>query len=253
MRSLLQVDEEDEKEQEQPEISLGAASLLGLFIGLVLICGVFFGLGYAVGRRPSAGPSAYIAPAQAGPVIAKVDAPKPSATPLQTGSQKAGDSSALPAAGDVPAPVSGTSAQPAQSAMVDLPIDETPPPELKPSALRQRRQAQAQPSAGTAGAPAAAAPIATAPSPASAAASARAVPIAATSPAGTMVQVAAVAHQEDAAVLVTALRQKGYSAVVRTEAQDKWLHVQIGPYTSRAEASAVRQKLLSDGYNAILK
>ena len=68
-----------------------------------------------------------------------------------------------------------------------------------------------------------------------------------------MVQVAAVAHQEDATVLVTALRQKGYSAVVRTEAQDKWLHVQIGPYASRAEASAVRQKLISDGYNAILK
>lgn len=250
MRSLLQVDEE-EKEHEQPEINLGAASLLGLFIGLVLVCGVFFGLGYAVGRRPAAGVGASISPAHAGPLSAAAGMPKPSASQLQTEPQKVVNSSALPAAGDAPAPVSGASAQQAQSAMVDLPIDETPPPELKPSALRQRRQAQTP--AGTAEPPAAAAPIAPAPSPASAPASTHAVAATATSPAGTMVQVAAVAHQEDASVLVSALRQKGYTAVVRTDAQDKWLHVQIGPYASRAEASTVRQKLLSDGYNAILK
>lgn len=248
MRSLLQIDEEDEKEQEQPEINLGAGSLLGIFIGLVLICGVFFGLGYAVGRRPSAGPAASISPLQPGRVTAKASTPKPSATPA-TESQKAVNSSSLPAGSIAPAPLSGAPAQPAQSAMVDLPIDETPPPELKPSAVRQGRQAQ--PSAGAAGLHTAAVPIAATPSPTSAAANA--MPAATASPAGTMVQVAAVAHQEDAAVLVTALRQKGYSAVVRTEAQDKWLHVQIGPYANRAEASAVRQKLLSDGYNAILK
>lgn len=68
-----------------------------------------------------------------------------------------------------------------------------------------------------------------------------------------MVQVAAVVHQEDADVLVSALRRKGYTAVVRNGTQDKLLHIQIGPYSSRDQALDMRQKLLSDGYNAILK
>ena len=32
------------------EIALGTRSLLGIFFGLVLVCAVFFGLGYSVGR-----------------------------------------------------------------------------------------------------------------------------------------------------------------------------------------------------------
>ena len=32
------------------EIALGTRSLLGIFFGLVLICSIFFGLGYSVGR-----------------------------------------------------------------------------------------------------------------------------------------------------------------------------------------------------------
>ena len=32
------------------EIALGTRSLLAIFFGLVLICAVFFGLGYSVGR-----------------------------------------------------------------------------------------------------------------------------------------------------------------------------------------------------------
>jgi hypothetical protein len=43
------------------EIALGTRSLLGIFFGLVLICAVFFGLGYSVGRaggsRAAAQPS----------------------------------------------------------------------------------------------------------------------------------------------------------------------------------------------------
>ena len=68
-----------------------------------------------------------------------------------------------------------------------------------------------------------------------------------------MVQIAAVARQEDADVLVTALRQRGYGVVVRNEPQDKLLHVQVGPFADRGQAAAMKQKLLSDGYNAIIK
>jgi DedD protein len=68
-----------------------------------------------------------------------------------------------------------------------------------------------------------------------------------------MVQIAAVSRQEDADVLVTALRQRGYGVVVRSEPQDKLLHVQVGPFADRTQATAIKQKLLSDGYNAIIK
>ena len=68
-----------------------------------------------------------------------------------------------------------------------------------------------------------------------------------------MVQIAAVGRPEDAYVLVNALRQRGYSVVVRNEPQDKLLHVQVGPFADLAQATAMKQKLLSDGYNAIIK
>src|SRR6202020_1886428 len=48
-----------------------------------------------------------------------------------------------------------------------------------------------------------------------------------------MVQIAAVARREDADVLVAALRQRGYGVVVRSEPQDKLLHVQVGPFADR--------------------
>jgi cell division septation protein DedD len=68
-----------------------------------------------------------------------------------------------------------------------------------------------------------------------------------------MVQIAAVARPEDANVLVSALRQRGYGAVVRNDPQDKLLHVQVGPFSDRTQATAIKEKLLSDGYNAIIK
>ena len=68
-----------------------------------------------------------------------------------------------------------------------------------------------------------------------------------------MVQIAAVSHQEDADVLVNALKKRGYSAVIRNDPKDSLLHVQIGPFATRDEAKVMRAKLLADGYNAILK
>jgi DedD protein len=68
-----------------------------------------------------------------------------------------------------------------------------------------------------------------------------------------MVQIAAVSHQEDADVLVNALRKRGYAVTSRREPTDNMIHVRIGPFSSRAEASKWGQKLMSDGYNAIVQ
>lgn len=62
MASLLDTDETDEKDMSQDtEITLGTGKLLGIFFGLVLVCGAFFTLGYLLGHSTaSAGASTQI-------------------------------------------------------------------------------------------------------------------------------------------------------------------------------------------------
>jgi DedD protein len=68
------------------------------------------------------------------------------------------------------------------------------------------------------------------------------------------VQVAAVTKQEDADALVDALKKKQYPAFTASNSPtDKLFHVQIGPYGDIKDAEAMRGKLISDGYNPILK
>jgi len=70
---------------------------------------------------------------------------------------------------------------------------------------------------------------------------------------GYYVQVAAVSKQEDADALVDALKRKQYPAFAASTASDKLFHVQIGPYAEIKDAEAMRIKLVTDGYNPILK
>ncbi|HZU42846.1 MAG TPA: SPOR domain-containing protein [Terriglobales bacterium] len=71
---------------------------------------------------------------------------------------------------------------------------------------------------------------------------------------GYIVQVAAVTKAEDAEALVSALKKKQYSVFTATNPPyDKLYHVQIGPFADVKEAEAIRTKLVSDGYNPILK
>jgi cell division septation protein DedD len=65
------------------EISLGMGRLLGLFFALVVVCGIFFGLGYTLGR--SLGPSGTTAEAASPAVAANAAKPKAaSGTPAET-------------------------------------------------------------------------------------------------------------------------------------------------------------------------
>lgn len=69
-----------------------------------------------------------------------------------------------------------------------------------------------------------------------------------------LVQVAAVSKQEDAEALVDALKKKQYPAfVASTSSADKLFRVQVGPFSDIKEAEGVRARLISDGYNPILK
>jgi cell division septation protein DedD len=71
--------------------------------------------------------------------------------------------------------------------------------------------------------------------------------------AGYSVQVAAVSKQEDAVSLVDALKKKQYPASANTSSADKFFHVQVGPFSDIKEAETMRARLISDGYNPILK
>jgi len=68
-----------------------------------------------------------------------------------------------------------------------------------------------------------------------------------------MVQIAAVSRREDADVLVGALRKRGYAVTAMRDDTDGQFHVRIGPFANRNDAYATRQKLLNDGYNAIVQ
>ena len=67
------------------------------------------------------------------------------------------------------------------------------------------------------------------------------------------VQVAAVSKAEDAEALVDALKKKQYPAFSTNTPTDKLIHVQVGPYADIKDAETMRAKLVSDGYNPILK
>jgi DedD protein len=71
---------------------------------------------------------------------------------------------------------------------------------------------------------------------------------------GYVVQVAAVSKQEDAQALADALRKKNYVVVIASKGQsDNLYHVQVGPFADIAEAETMRNRLMGDGYNPILK
>jgi DedD protein len=289
MRSFV---EEEEKESPHAgtdtEITLGMKSLLGVFFGSVLVCGVFFGFGYSLGRgnaHPGAATTAS-SPAIAVKRSASYDTTRPATTESasveypQTQSETiqpetTGDSNPKTVITDeAPAKASPSASATAGTQYEYVPTPGGPArrpagaplkPAAKPSAAIAgatplASPAYTQPSTTVESSEASAPPAPPQPEPVLMAAripspTAAALAMPATTPgaSATMVQIAAITHQEDANILVAALRKRGYSVLVRNEPRDSLLHVQIGPFASRDEAKAMRTRLLADGYNAILK
>ena len=185
------------------EITLGTGKMLALFFGLVALCGLFFGLGFSLGRgsiRPLLQPEQAQA-ATSGPVL------RPSA-------MKSGGSQAQPAEGMT----FYKAVEQKDSAGAEAPKDAA-----KDSASDNAKTAPPDP-----------------------------MTAAATS--GYFVQVAAVSKQDDAQALVDALKKKQYAAFTSNASPlDKLFHVQVGPFGDLKDAEATRAKLISDGYNPILK
>jgi cell division septation protein DedD len=196
------------------EITLGTGRMLSIFFAFVLVCACFFAIGFSLGRRTASAGVGSLPSALTG-VQAPVVRPSAAKNDAPRQTPQTGDFSFYKAVGE-------------KNANAAL----TPP------------DAKAQPAASTAAAPIAAA----APTVATDAASA------APAPGSYYVQVAAVTRQEDADALVEALKKKQYPAFSANNASvDKYYRVQVGPYADFKDAEAMRARLVSDGYNPIVK
>jgi len=203
--------------QQDTEITLGTGRMLALFFAFVLVCAVFFAIGFSLGRRTASagvgrwpGAATGASAATVRPSAAKNDAPQK--TP------QSGDFSFYKAVGE----------KNADSALAP-------------------QEAKAQPADATAAAPPKVATDAAGAAPAASSTSA-------SSTTGSYyVQVAAVTRQEDAEALVEALKKKQYPAFANNASADKYYRVQVGPYAEFKDAEAMRARLVSDGYNPIVK
>jgi cell division septation protein DedD len=70
-------------------------------------------------------------------------------------------------------------------------------------------------------------------------------------PSGAIIlQVAALAKQDDALALAGSLQKKHFSAYVQTPRKDKYYRVQVGPFKDQKSADAVKKGLESAGFKA---
>jgi DedD protein len=177
------------------EITLGTGKMLALFFGLVILCAVFFGMGFSMGRSSvRSAPELLPSPTASGSSRPSASAGKPAEQQQTSGATQSKPTEPSQTTDSSSANVSGQGAQ-----------DQSSP------------QASAPPGIGY------------------------------------FVQVAAVSKQEDAEALVESLKGRQYSAFILSPSPDKFFHVQVGPFTDIKEAENMRAKLVSDGYNPILK
>lgn len=229
------------------ELTLGSGTLLAIFFGLMLICGLCFGLGYSAGRRaaPAIVASAPQSTPDQEPLQATGSIPKPSAadqTPIVP--PQTADATAAPGVasttGPNPAQNLAQNQNPAQNQSAAAPNLPAPVIAAGSPAQTEVHPAFAAESNQTA-------------QTASAENVHPAVQAALPPSAQLMVQIAAVSNPEDASVLVNALRNRGYQVTVRKNLTDNLIHVRIGPFATRELADQWRLKLLNDGYNAIIQ
>jgi DedD protein len=220
---------EPAEEVRDREVTLGPMMLTVLALGLCALCAVFFVWGYSVGHRSPAETAA-----------ANADASGPSATQLLSGQSKpAASPSGVQPQADTQSPVT------ADGSAAPTDANAAPVPASYP-ALSSSAGATGNASVVQAALPAQPAGAQSAP------ASGQVQPAIGQGTAW-MVQIAAVTHPEDADVLVSALRKRGYAVSSRRDPTDNLLHVQVGPFGTHADAASMRQRLLGDGYNAIIE
>jgi len=190
--------------------------LVGIFLGIVLLCGVFFTLGYVMGRTQYGSSTVRAAAAAAGSrdILAPSPAPKKE-TPAASSSSDSPewDFYASKKPEDrlaAPAPAVAHETQPASSV-----------PAAKSVAAPMKSTARYQPPRIPRGA--------------------------------FLLQVAALKGEGDALALTDALQQKQFPAFVATPMADNLYRVQVGPYADAQSANLAKRSLEREGFKAIIK
>ena len=239
----------------QLELVLENRQLLVTFFVIVALCGVFFSLGYIVGRNTLN--SAAKAPQTAS--AATETASKPSPMPP---APEAAQNTAAPAAteGSPDGQGSQTDLNFYQSVEQKAPDGKLVPPETaaaqggtaggagaaaRPPA--ERSATQALPSTPPA---AQAAPVAPSVAPAPPAATAGG---SAASGEGIMIQVSALTRREDAFTVGNILREKKLPVQVMPGTSDTLYHVVVGPFKYIKDAEQAKAALEKDGFRPIFK
>jgi|SRR5215470_2710985 len=207
---------------------LESKHVIGLFLLMLVFSGVFFTLGYVMGRNQYDGRVSAESNAMARPE--PVLSPRPDVAPKKRSapSAESGDSDPATAPGSPWKFEENSKASPKTEPRLE-PVPKAPPapPPAKP--------VNAKPVAPAA-----------APAPHSKSA-ASSQPI----PNGTYVlQVAALARQEDALALAGSLQKKHFAAYVQTPQKDKFYRVQVGPFKDQKSADAAKKGLESAGFKA---
>ena len=234
MQRGLRTEEFEEQEQRRElEFTLGPVMLLGILCGLLLLGAICFGMGYSAGRRSAV---------QLAPKVTQTATGQTMMAPAGTSLGKP------PARGLVP------------PAPQQVAIPQPPPTPAEANGSGNPFTSYA-PLGDSSGATAAGQPAVRPALPAQSPNAASTGPAATNAPSTQavpaqgpvfMVQVAAVSHQEDAAVLMNALRKRGYTVMARKGFSDGLIHIQVGPFSSRGDADGMSHKLLNDGYNAVV-
>jgi cell division septation protein DedD len=213
---------------------LESRHVIGLFLLMLVFSGVFFALGYVMGRNQYDG---QVRAANNGMGIAEpLPSAKPDVAPKRTAT-RANDSAdsdpATPTTSDSTwnfydkdksskvaphlEPVPKTSPTPPSSKQVNA-KSSAPPPAVAPRTPVERNTAS--------------------------------TPLI---PNGTIVlQVAALAKQDDALALAGSLQKKHFSAYVQPPHKDKYYRVQVGPFKDQKSADAAKKGLESAGFKAFV-
>jgi DedD protein len=195
------------------EITLGTAKLLGLFFGLVVICAVFFALGYTLGRKSDS-------------VVAGT-----SLAPLQS------TNGAKPATSGTAAPMTFYKAVEQQNGSPQLTPATAVAGSAEPAATQPAEgQTGSSPSNGAAQAANPPDPMAPIPG------TGYFVQVAAVSK-----------QDDAEALVDALKKKQYPAFVANSAATDKLFRVQVGPFGDIKEAEAMRSRLINDGYNPILK
>jgi len=195
---------------------LESRHLVSLFLGVVLLCAVFFTLGYVMGHNQyggavhaSASSDAIASPVRPAPKPRETE-DTPAAAPAPANSEwdfyaKSNnnrlDPVAKPSAGA--APIADPATQPSET------------PREVPTAARFHAPNMLKGSV--------------------------------------VLQVAAVTHQSDALAMADVLQQKHFPAFVVAPSADNFFRVQVGPYTDEKTADSAKSALDRAGFKAIIK